>query len=160
MTIETKSLNLITADALLNHWLGHRRLTRKMIEAFPEEKFFQFSIGGMRSFGLMAAELLGMEVPVVKGLATGEWASFNESKPDTKAELLQIWDAQTEELTTSFPQIPASSFTEMHKAFGKWEMPGINLVQYVIDNQIHHRGEGYVYLRALGIEPPAFWDRY
>ena len=28
-----------------------------------------------------------------------------------------------------------------------------------IDNEIHHRGQGYVYLRALGIEPPAFYDR-
>jgi uncharacterized damage-inducible protein DinB len=28
-----------------------------------------------------------------------------------------------------------------------------------IDNEIHHRGQGYVYLRALGIEPPGFYDR-
>ena len=26
-----------------------------------------------------------------------------------------------------------------------------NLILYVIDNEIHHRGQGYVYLRALGI---------
>ena len=31
---------------------------------------------------------------------------------------------------------------------------------YFVDNEIHHRGQGYVYLRALGIEPPAFWDRH
>jgi uncharacterized damage-inducible protein DinB len=24
---------------------------------------------------------------------------------------------------------------------------------------VHHRGQGYVYLRALGIEPPPFWER-
>jgi uncharacterized damage-inducible protein DinB len=29
----------------------------------------------------------------------------------------------------------------------------------VIDNEIHHRGQGYVYLRALGIEPPPFCER-
>ena len=33
------------------------------------------------------------------------------------------------------------------------------LLFYVIDNEIHHRGQGYVYLRALGIEPPLFYDR-
>jgi uncharacterized damage-inducible protein DinB len=39
--------------------------------------------------------------------------------------------------------------------------PGVvhDLILYVIDNEIHHRGQGYVYLRALGIEPPAFYDR-
>ncbi|MGB4400232.1 MAG: DinB family protein [Daejeonella sp.] len=26
------------------------------------------------------------------------------------------------------------------------------------DNETHHRAQAYVYLRALGIEPPAFWD--
>ena len=30
---------------------------------------------------------------------------------------------------------------------------------YFIDNEIHHRAQGFVYLRALGIEPPFFWDR-
>jgi uncharacterized damage-inducible protein DinB len=30
---------------------------------------------------------------------------------------------------------------------------------YAIDNEIHHRGQGYVYLRALGIVPPPFWER-
>jgi uncharacterized damage-inducible protein DinB len=33
------------------------------------------------------------------------------------------------------------------------------MIQYVIDNEIHHRGQGYVYLRELGIEPPPFWER-
>ena len=38
-------------------------------------------------------------------------------------------------------------------------MPVWALVMYAVDNEIHHRGQGMVYLRALGIEPPAFPDR-
>jgi uncharacterized damage-inducible protein DinB len=38
-------------------------------------------------------------------------------------------------------------------------MPVHSLVMYVIDNEVHHRGQGYVYLRALGIEPPPFYER-
>jgi uncharacterized damage-inducible protein DinB len=34
-----------------------------------------------------------------------------------------------------------------------------DLLLYVIDNEIHHRGQGYVYRRSLGVEPPAFYDR-
>jgi uncharacterized damage-inducible protein DinB len=45
------------------------------------------------------------------------------------------------------------------KAFGQWESSGLNTILYGIDNEIHHRGQAYVYLRALGIEPPAFYDR-
>jgi uncharacterized damage-inducible protein DinB len=30
---------------------------------------------------------------------------------------------------------------------------------YFLDNEIHHRAQGFVYLRELGIEPPAFYRR-
>ena len=39
------------------------------------------------------------------------------------------------------------------------EMPGWVAAIYAVDNEIHHRAQGYVYLRALGIEPPAFYER-
>jgi len=51
---------VITKDELLDHWQGHRRLTRKAIEAFPEDKLFEYSIGGMRPFADMARELIGL----------------------------------------------------------------------------------------------------
>ena len=43
---------VITAEQLLEHWQGHRRLTRRAIEAFPEDKLFSYSIGGMRLYFL------------------------------------------------------------------------------------------------------------
>ena len=51
---------VITPEALQQHWQGHRNLTRRVIEAFPEKELFQFSIGGMRSFSDMASELIGI----------------------------------------------------------------------------------------------------
>ena len=44
-------------------------------------------------------------------------------------------------------------------AFGQYPGRVYDLLLYAIDNEIHHRGEGYVYLRALRIEPPAFYSR-
>ena len=49
--------------------------------------------------------------------------------------------------------------SESDLAFGQWQMPIHGLLLYIIDNEIHHRGQGYVYLRALGIEPPPFYER-
>jgi uncharacterized damage-inducible protein DinB len=160
MTTETTSADLFTSDALLQHWQGHRGLTRRTIEAFPEDKLFEFSVGGMRPFGEMVCEFLGMDVPIVDGVATGKWKKFEFAKPKTKSELLRIWDEHTEQLNEKFPTIPPRRFSEVDKAFDQWEMTGIATIQYAIDNEIHHRGQGYVYLRALGIEPPPFWDRY
>jgi len=162
MATETIAVNVLTADALLKNWQGHRRLTRRTIEAFPEDKLFQFSVGGMRPFSEMVWEFICMAVPIVEGVATGKWEEYKETegaKPGTKAELLRLWDLQTLELDKKFPKIPQHRFSEVDKAFGKWEAPGLVTIQYAIDNEIHHRGQGYVYLRALGIEPPPFWER-
>ena len=72
MATETTPMNVLTADALLNNWQGHRRLTRRTIEAFPEDKLFQFSVGGMRPFAEMAWEFIRMAVPIVDGVSTWE----------------------------------------------------------------------------------------
>jgi uncharacterized damage-inducible protein DinB len=159
MATATSSINVLTADTLLQQWQGHRRLTRRTIEAFPEDKLFQFSIGGMRPFAELAWEFVNMTASIPVGVSTGKWEKFEAPKPTTKAELLRAWDEQTRLLDEKFPQIPAHRFSEIDKVFEQWENPGIITILYAIDNEVHHRGQGYVYLRALGIEPPHFWER-
>ena len=156
-----QTISVLDSAALLNHWQGHRRLTRRVIEAFPEDSLFNFTIGGMRPFSEMAKEFLKMTEPIAHGVATGEWAAFGGDLDSvkTKAELLRLWDQATEKLNAIWPTIPERRFTEVDKAFGQWENSGINTILYGIDNEIHHRGQGYVYLRALGIDPPHFWER-
>lgn len=148
----------ITPDALLAHWQGHRRLTRKVIEAFPADQLFTFSVGGMRPFGALATEMLHMAEPMLRGTVTGEWAMATTT-PSTKADLLAAWDASTPEIDALFGRIPPERFLETMTAFGQYTGRLHDLLLYVIDNEIHHRGQGYVYLRALGIEPPPFWER-
>ena len=159
MTTVSAEVGVQTASDVLKHWQGHRALTRRVIEAFPEDKLFSFSIGGMRPFSEMAWEFIRMAVPIAEGVATGNWVEFKAAKPASKSELLKLWDTQTAELNDKFAQIPPHRFSEVDKAFGQWENSGIVTIQYAIDNEIHHRGQGYVYLRALGIEPPPFWER-
>ena len=149
----------LSPAALLEHWQGHRRLTRRVIEAFPEDKLTSFSVGGMRPFGVMAVELLRMAVPTVKGVLTGDWSESVSPEARPKPETLRLWDESTKDLNALWRQIPAARFQETVKAFGQYEGRACDLVMYVIDNEIHHRGQGYVYLRSLGITPPPFWER-
>jgi uncharacterized damage-inducible protein DinB len=144
---------------LLEHWQGHRRLTRRVIDAFPEDKLFTFSVGGMRPFGLLALEILTMGVPMVRGAISGDWSTQTDRSLRPKHDLLGLWDENTAQLNTLWPQIPSGKFSEQLTAFGQY--PGVlhDLILYVIDNEIHHRGLGYVYLRALGLEPPPFYVR-
>lgn len=161
METQMKNEQIMTQEQFLAHWQGHRALTRRVIAAFPEEELFSFCLGGMRTFGELAAELIAIAVPGVKGLATGEWKSLDEKDPSgkNKAKLLEIWDQDTVEINEWFPQIPEGRLQETMVAFGQYEDKGFCTLMYFIDNEIHHRGQGYVYLRTLGIEPPAFWER-
>ena len=154
----TQVMEIPSAD-LLDHWQGHRRLTRRLIEVFPEDKIFTYSIGGMRPFSDMVIEFLGMAAPGVRGMATGVWQPNEWAKPATKAALLQRWDEATEEITRYWPQITAARFLETDTAFGRWQGTIYYFLSYFVDNEIHHRGQGFVYLRSLGIEPPYFYDR-
>ncbi len=120
----------------------------------------------MRPFAGLVMEMMGIAAPGINGMLSGEWSSrkglpefFNESQPTTKAEVLRIWDVITDEINELWPQIKPDRFSEVEAAFGKYEDTIYSSLQYFVDNEIHHRGQGYVYLRSLGIEPPAFYDR-
>jgi uncharacterized damage-inducible protein DinB len=161
METQVKNDTLISKDQLIAHWQGHRALTRRVIEAFPEKDLFSFSIGGMRTFAELTSEILAIAGPGVKGLATDEWKELDErdQAKGSKANLLAAWDKTTAEIDEYWQQIPLERFQETLTAFGQYEDKGYSTLLYFIDNEIHHRGQGYVYLRALGITPPPFWER-
>jgi uncharacterized damage-inducible protein DinB len=158
-TAAAPSAAAVTAEGLLEHWQGHRRLTRRLIEAYPEDQLFTYSLGGMRTFGELALELLTMAAPMVRGVVSGDWNSSMDRSPRPKAEILRMWDQATDEINTLWPQIPPERFHENLVAFGMYPGRASDLILYVIDNEIHHRGQGYVYLRTLGVEPPPFYER-
>lgn len=152
---------IITSEELLAHWQGHRNLTRRFIEAFPEKELFEFSIGGMRPFSELVKEFLAIAVPGLTQIVSDKEVEFDEERNElkTKADLLKAWDDATEKIKELFGKISAERFHEEVNLFGQYKYSVIHNIQYFIDNEIHHRGQGSVYLRALGIEPPFFWER-
>jgi uncharacterized damage-inducible protein DinB len=114
----------------------------------------------MRTFSQLVLEFVGMATPTLVGITTRTWPEGGTTEaPTTKEEMIQLWDKTTSEIDRLWPEIPPDRFQETDKAFGQWEMPVYGLISYIIDNEIHHRGQGYVYLRSLGVEPPPFYVR-
>lgn len=151
---------ILSKADLLRHWMGHRALTRRVIEAFPEDELFTFSLGGMRPFGELAQEMVSIAAPALRAIVARQAVPYQEDKtPGTKADLLKKWDADTPVIESLYAQIPEERFHETFNLFGQYDFPIIENILYFIDNEIHHRGQGYVYLRALGVEPPYFWER-
>lgn len=158
---ENKTGQVITPSQLLEHWQGHRRSTRKVIAVFPEKELFTHTIGGMRPFSAMVSELLAIAVPGLKEIVGGNTSEFKEDMDlgNSKAKILELWDEATVEIDALWPQITPERFQEYIKLFGQYEGTVQSSLFYFIDNEIHHRGQGYVYLRSLGVEPPLFYDR-
>ena len=158
---ERQTSSVITSAELLEHWQGHRRLTRKLIEAFPEKEFFEYSIGGMRPFAGMVQELLGIAVPALTQIVGGDAKQLDENiaGANSKENVLALWDKATEEINDYWSRIGDERFHEQILLFGQYPGTVLSSILYFVDNEIHHRGQAYVYLRSLGIEPHPFWDR-
>ncbi|MBB4801054.1 putative damage-inducible protein DinB [Flavobacterium nitrogenifigens] len=159
--MKTLEAQVISSEDLLKHWQGHRALTRRVIEIFPEKDFFEFSIGGMRPFSKLVDELLAIGAPAMKGIVNRDAQPYQEGteKLIFKAQYLEKWDEATEEINKYWEQLSVEDFNETFNLFGQYEFPIIHNILYFIDNEVHHRGQAYVYLRALNIEPPFFWER-
>lgn len=110
----------------------------------------------------LAKEMLAIAVPSLKQIVTGLQEGLDEKMATitTKQQLLEAWDEATEQINLYWTQIPLRKFRETINLFGQFNYPVIVNLTYALDNEVHHRGQGYVYLRALGIEPPTFYDRW
>ena len=149
---------LLTPEGLLTNLKDVRALTRNVIETFPEKELFEFNVAKLRPFSEMVEEFLRVLDYVFKETLHEKHRSFHTEGqfPTTKAEVLVLWDEVTEIIDGEWEQVgdytrPITIF-QMTFSFAQW-------ILYLIENESHHRGQGYVYLRALGIEPPSFWGR-
>ena len=152
----------LDADTLLTHWLGHRRLTRRTVEAFPEDALFTYHAPGMRPFGAMIHEVDTLLPVVLHGAAEGVWRwprEYASSTPTDAADLLAAFDVATAALERDLPRIPTDRYLAADRPVPSREEPVVLTLLYFLDNEIHHRAQGFVYLRELGIEPPAFYRR-
>ncbi len=82
---QTETPALLTPETLLRHWQGHRRLTRRVVLAFPEGGLFSFSPAPpMRPFGELAWEMHRVAAYTLDALLSGDWAWPSTSPPSRR----------------------------------------------------------------------------
>lgn len=154
---------MMSPAQLLEILEGNRRLTLRVIEAFPEKELFEYAPAEpLRPFAAMVKEVLGMEDAYARGAATGEWTYAPKwDGINSKADLLAACEEVRNETRAHWDRVtPARLAAEEKDGFwGDFPQSNFDRFQYALENEIHHRGQGYIYLRLLGIEPPAFYER-
>lgn len=143
-------------------WEENRRLTDKVAEVFVSAGALdETPVPGMRSFRKLLIEIWGIEQVYAHGLATEVWnfqfppESYNtcaveelmEFGYNVREETRRLWTDVTEEALSKLRPTPFE---------GHPEGRAIEWLTYALENEIHHRAQGYVYLRLLGLEPPEF----
>lgn len=149
---------------IMEQWEGNRRLTIRAARAFPADKLLTFSpTAPLRPFGAMVDEIARIELAYIRGLAEDRWSYDKDDPPqatDAPGAVALLMQVRAYTLRV-WPEISAETLLTRREDpffFGASRRPYDWLV-YCVENEIHHRGQGYIYLRELGIEPPPFWER-
>lgn len=154
---------LLDPAALLEVLEGNRRLTLRTIEAFPEEELFAFRpVPRLRPFAEMVKEILDMEDGYVRGIATGEWTLEDTcAGVRTKADLLAACARVRQRTRELRPRLTVERLlaVEPDPFWGGPPETHFACLLYALENEIHHRGQAYAYLRLLGSEPPTCYER-
>ena len=152
--------DLLTLEQFYRHWQGRRRLTICTLEAFPENELFSYNVELMRSFGKLMVEILEIEVNFLHGILTGDWMWKSQYKStSSKKGVLAALDQLAPQTWEIWSQLTLERLQAVETDAGGAEKPNRDRLLYMLDNEIHHRAQGYVYLRLLGIQPPAFYER-
>jgi uncharacterized damage-inducible protein DinB len=153
-------MNVLSLEGFAKHFAGHRELTLKLVDAFPEEALSSHHAPEMRTFLDILKEIYQVEVYTMHGILSKEWFYADIQVPfSTKTEIMAAFDALNTQTAAQWASITAERLNSVEKCL--WMESASNTVRlmYMLDNEIHHRAQGYVYLRELGVTPPSFYER-
>lgn len=136
--------------------------TMKVLEGIPEDRFEWRPWKGAFSFKGTIGHMISDELQFVRAVSE----SLGLPKPETEAkpkgtlreEVGRFWEIhrQTVSLVNSLRDEDLEKKVKMYG--GQWEATIYEVLQGILEHQVHHRGQLVVYFRILGMEPPKRWE--
>lgn len=137
-------------------------VTLRAIAAIPKDKIDAHPIAGMRSPKELVAHMYTSMRTVAEGIGKG--GVTDDERADSGVELRTLddmlryardcWKAADRVM----PTLTDSQIQAMVKTSWGSDFPGHVCATIIYDEHLHHRGQLYAFLRALGAEPPFLWD--
>lgn len=147
--------------AILRYWQNVRKLTLRLFDLFPEDKFDFRPVETVRSVAEQFDHILVVELFTRIGIVTGEWnrARFSSERDKSRSVLRDKLFKEHQKTIGLLRLLPEGRFMQVYETpFGR--LTGETAVFEAIDEEIHHRGNLYTYLRLLGTEPPQMIQNY
>jgi uncharacterized damage-inducible protein DinB len=146
---------------MLRYWQNVRRLTLRLLDEFPADSFDFRPAPEIMTVSQLFRHIIQVEIYIREGFLTDEWKtppdmSHNFFEKDMIRDKLKIENRKTISLLS---ELPDGKFMKVRPTpYG--EISGEILIQVAIDEEIHHRGNLYTYLRCLGKIPPQMMQNY
>lgn len=135
----------------------------RAIAALPADKLDSHPIPNMRTPKELVVHTYGMVIKsVIGGIANGDLKELDDKSAcagiTTRDALLayatDCWKSADRVMTNA---TDADLAKTVKTPFGR-DFPGWMLLGITEDEFLHHRGQLFTYLRAMGVEPPFMWD--
>ncbi|MBI1798194.1 MAG: hypothetical protein HYR73_00740 [Candidatus Eisenbacteria bacterium] len=159
----------MNTQAFRGQWDHFRQIVGiaiRLADTLPENKLDSHPIPKMRTPRELIVHMFGMALRgVMEGTATGSISNVTETDEKTIAATLKTradisrycrenWAAADKAALA----ITDEKLAGIVKTPWGMDFPGFVAVGVTYDEFIHHRGQLYAYLRALGCDVPMMWD--
>ncbi|TMQ67462.1 MAG: hypothetical protein E6K78_05015 [Candidatus Eisenbacteria bacterium] len=157
-------MNTQELSGMWNHLRMCHGIARRAVAAIPADKIHSRPIPSMRTPVELVVHTYATAVrEMAEGVARGEITEPDEvgmvARIETREDLLALVDESWAAATRAVSSITDAQLKAIVKTY--WDAngaPGYRYFGALQDEFLHHRGQLYVYLRALGQEPPMVWD--
>ncbi len=145
-----------TIDEFVAKWDNSKQFTLEVVDKMPDNLLDYKPDAGAMSFKEQITHLSGTMVMISSRFLNGATPSFAaDAKPATKAELKAFVENCYAYTKSTVAKLSEAQLAEVVDIFGG-KGSRRQVIGLADDHTTHHRGAAISYIRANGIEPPAY----
>jgi uncharacterized damage-inducible protein DinB len=154
---------IVDAKHFVDHYRRTFARTLEVCNAIPEEKWEWRPAKTIRSFRELVGQIVGNELAMSRGILDGDW-DLERLKIgfSSREEAMSFFRKLHEEAVSGFSAMSNEAFQrKVESPFGEpsgtkteERMTRAQLALRMLEQELHHRGSLYVYLRLIEVEIP------
>lgn len=154
-------MNKNAFDAQWDHMRQMVGIAIRAVEKLPENQLDAHPIPKMRTPKQLVYHEFATLREIVEGLARGDVKDADDAdaaRIHSKAELVKFCHDSWTAANRAAKTVTDEKLSAMVKTPWGRDLPGFVIANVFSDEFLHHRGQLYAYLRALGSDVPEVWD--
>jgi uncharacterized damage-inducible protein DinB len=146
-------------DTIREHLERFRAVTLQSLERTPTDKLHWAPLAGLMTFAGQYSHLAHIEQLYVRGLSRAEWRA-EPNMIDSPAGIGELRSSLIDARATTFAWLDALALATLDDTVVvpwlpvKWTLR--SWLWYLVEHELHHKGQIAIYLSMCGIEAPFF----